>query len=699
MIKLRIYANNTIGNSIIYDCKKLIFQDFYIGMKREEKDLKIIRKYSEGSILLRGEDFDNLKDYLFLNQSAQLYIENVWHWGILSFLNINYLEKAVNVNFKFTDDYSIAFDGIVNNGAGLETQIPQFDKKISITEIKGFLAIENFYVDGSQYRYDNYAGVWGVEELTIEGAKDVYKDNIERFNSGGVDINDLIFNAQYGKDNHYNLTYAYYTDPINTKYRHLYQTFKREYRWFPDGEPIPDGWYSGSESKTVNNLLYWKYVRPYGGEGNSYFSQRNIYFIKNRHLSDSYMSVSFQGIYTEFQGGANFYKLNDVLKGLSRFIFKINGDYTSEIEEYYITSLMSYNGVQAANEVEFDMRSLIQFVRERLNLFFEVKGENVSFTSLSFENMLLDIKNYKGRDWLENEAVTINNIADTYMFETASKKFDFTSRRIDFFGLKNLSESISGKVVTDPEIDTQDNDRYIIIEPTISILNHIKTKFVPTTSQNDEFLARAFTFGENGTWVKWSFSDYDMSLKSNDIYLSGSFYIAYAVQVEGDGIHVSIGDYNAYHTVSGYYSGNGNGFGKTNIIIRLNAPNYTVGELFNLKLRTNTISPKVSTGLITGLSKKNNNLSLPKTIINNKPLMSYPKGTMDNVGIIDCNTKYSKEINFVIPLESGIFDLDFNKYLKLNNEKYIVFERKRQIFDEEKISGIDTIKAKSNEIY
>ena len=72
---------------------------------------------------------------------------------------------------------------------------------------------------------------------------------------------------------------------------------------------------------------------------------------------------------------------------------------------------------------------------------------------------------------------------------------------------------------------------------------------------------------------------------------------------------------------------------------------------------------------------------------------------MEDSGVINCNTLYSKEINTIVPLNDDMFDLDFNKYVGLGSEKYIIFERKRQILTETEISKEDHLILKSNKIY
>ena len=79
--------------------------------------------------------------------------------------------------------------------------------------------------------------------------------------------------------------------------------------------------------------------------------------------------------------------------------------------------------------------------------------------------------------------------------------------------------------------------------------------------------------------------------------------------------------------------------------------------------------------------------------------MSYPHGWLKDKGTIDCNPDYFKEINFNIALDLDLFDWDVNKYCLHDSEKYIIFEEKRQVLDENTLSEYSNIIAKTNEIY
>jgi len=326
----------------------------------------------------------------------------------------------------------------------------------------------------------------------------------------------------------------------------------------------------------------------------------------------------------------------------------------------------------------------------------------ISFKTLSFPNKLLDIDNFKGKNWYEYNSVKLTTLPKSYEFKSYSKKLDFKDINVNFFGVNSETQTSSGGVITDCEITDKNANEAIIINAELISKNQINRSF-RYIGVAPPFDGTSIKRGEDGSFVKWFISG-TLEVFSNDIYLKQNGIISFRVNITSGAVKVQIGSFSGYYSTSGNHNSSFTGTGKKNVKITIMGGGGTAnGEIKLLKVYASTLSPKKQTGLISGFKQLNAKLSLPQQIIDNKPLMSYPRGSMDNIGLIDCNVKYSKEINFTIPLDEEIFDLDFDKYMALNSEKRIIFERKRQILTNQKgeavISKSDHIKCKSNEIY
>jgi len=348
VIQLKIYGNNSNGSTIEYECTKLIFQNFFVGQKRDELNLRVIRNFAEGAILLKDNDFDSLKDYFFSQQDAQIYI-NEWYWCIIDFVEPNYLTRSVHLNITLLDKYSLPFEGTKINSWSDDVFKSTFSKKYTIEEIEAFLGnIESHYIDGSQYRYDNsYENLWYRQYMTAEGPKNVTTSDIFKFNIGGADIDDLLISELYARNNFYKPYSVLYTDPSGSTYRHVSITYIREVRYFTEDEDISDEWNYLNSTKVINGRIYYMYAKFYGGEQQTYFSGKQVYFIRDEHLTSGYMSVSYNGYYSELQDSPNFVKFNDLLKNLTKVVFNLNLSFDSDVNnDLYIASMKSYNGVE-----------------------------------------------------------------------------------------------------------------------------------------------------------------------------------------------------------------------------------------------------------------------------------------------------------------------------------------------------------------
>ena len=126
MIQLKIYGNNSDGNTIERICEKIIFQSFFVGQRRDPSNLRVIRNFAEGTILLEKNDFNALKDYFFSQQDAQIRINGTWHWCIVDFIDPNYLTRSVNLNITILDKYSLSFEGTKINSWNDDVFKPTF---------------------------------------------------------------------------------------------------------------------------------------------------------------------------------------------------------------------------------------------------------------------------------------------------------------------------------------------------------------------------------------------------------------------------------------------------------------------------------------------------------------------------------------------------------------------------------------------
>lgn len=707
MIQLKIHGHNTVGDSCEYTCQNLYFQNFHIGRKRDGINLKVIRRYAEGDILLKGVDFDNLKDYFFSQQDAQFYV-NEWQWCIIDFSNPNYLTKTISVNLIYIDQYSLPFDGLMINSWYNEFYEPFFTKALTAKEIREHSgALSSAYVDGSQNRYNPSDNLWYREYMNAVGDKNVTLDDIFKWNSGGCDIDNLIPISVYAKDNYFKPYSIIYTNPSGSTYRHFDMSFVREIRYFPDSEEVSEEWFNLNSAKTVNDIVYWKYTKFYGGKSQTYFSGKQVYYIKDEHLAYGRMTVTYKGFYSDLQDSPNFVKLNDLLKRLTYKVFNyINIALDTDMADtLYIATLKSYNNFENWDDAKFKLSDIVDYLRDRHGVYISVT-DTISFKNLSFPNKYLDIDNYKTKNWYLNNSVKLSESENIYEYKSKSDKLDFKDVTVNFFGTKKILQSVSGSVVTDCEILTNEPDSYVLIDTQIGSANQINRPFTyigdPPTYDGD-YVKR----GEDGSFVSWNLGSGTLELFSNDIYFDYPTYtahISYYVKIYSGAVKVEIGNYTGFHTASGSVSTSFSGSGKDNVKITIGTGGSMEGNITNLSISVVSKTPKTQTGLITGIKKKNAILSLPQVIINDKPLMSYPRGSMEKIGIIDCNTKYSKEIDFIIPLDEEIFGMEcFEKYMELDGEKWIVFERKRQILTNQNgeavISKYDKIKCKSNDIY
>ena len=702
MIQLKIYGNNSDGNTIERICEKIIFQSFFVGQRRDPINLRVIRNFAEGTILLEKNDFNALKDYFFSQQDAQIRINGTWHWCIVDFIDPNYLTRSVNLNITILDKYSLSFEGTKINSWNDDVFKPTFSKKYTIKEIETFSGnIENHYVDGSQYRYDSsYENIWYRQYMTDEGPKNVTTSDIFKFNIGGTEIDNLLISELYARNSFYKPYSVLYTNPVGSTYRYVSITYIREVRYFTEDEEVSEEWNYLNSTKQINGRTYYMYAKFYGGEQQTYFSGKQVYFIRDEHLTSGYMSVSYNGYYSELQSSPNFVKFNDLLKNLTKAVFNLNLPFDSDVyNDLYAASMKSYNGVENFDDEIFILENIVNYLRERHNIYFKV-SDTISFKTLSFPNKLLDIDNFKGKNWHEYNSVKLSTLPKVYEFKSYSKKLDFKDINVNFFGVDSKTQTSSGGVITDCEVINENAEELIIIKAERISKNQINKAF-RYAGIAPNFDGTSVKRGEDGSFVKWLISG-TLEMFSNDIHLrqNGNGIISFRVNITSGAVKVQIGNFSGYYTANGNYSQSFIGTGKKNVKITIMGGGGTAnGEIKLLKVYIATLSPKKQTGLISGFKQLNAKLSLPQQIIDNKPLMSYPRGSLDDIGIIDCNVKYSKEINFIIPLNEEIFELDFDKYMALNGEKWIVFERKRQILTETETSKYDKVKCKSNNIY
>jgi len=709
VIQLKIYGHKSDGNTIEYECTKLIFQNFYVGKKRDELNLLVIRKFAEGTILLQDEDFNTLKDYFFSQQDAQIYIENQWHWCMIKFLTPNYLTKKVQITLSFVDQHSRAFDGVTSNSY-TQSQIPYIERKFKVEDFG--LPVENYFVDGSQYMYDGIDGnFWGKEFQLVEGYHSVKIEDILKWNTGGEDleIGELIVGESY-LDEYYKPDYIKYTEKVFSKFQHMRCQFVREYRYFEETETVPGDWHRWSGSKNHNNKTYNKYVRPLGGD-QTYFSGEDIYFIRDESGAGTpYMTADFQGKNTELQKSQYFFKLNEFLEQLSKECYSgYSNFYLALSGVFYFATLKMYN-CNCWFKEQFSLNYFINFLRDKFSIFLCVEDNTISFKYLSFTSKLLDIDNYKGRNWFENNAPVFNEVAKVYTFQSNSEMLDFKEQKVSFYGYNPQQDSVSEGIVTDCEITEKTEDQIILIDTDVVNHNQIYGQFQYNDPVNG---TEAIFRSVDGRFIQWDYNNLEEStyirfgLKSNLIYMTGStIQISYGVLLYEGSVRVKIGNYDVIHSSSttvNVYTTTSASVERLYLYVGGAAPSNVRGFLYNIEVRVITLTPKKTQGVLSGASKLNGKLANANTIKNYKPQMSYSKGYFENFGTIDCNVKYSKEINFPIRLDEEIFDLDFDKYMALNSEKWIIFERKRQVLTNQNgeaiISKSDHIKCKSNEIY
>jgi len=710
MIKLQIYNHNSNGDTLIYDCLKLYFQGFFYGQKRDETNLLIIRMLAEGNILLKHPtDFDILKDYFFSKQDAFIYIESVLYLCQVNFIKPNYLTKEVLLNLTFIDDYSEMFEGSQLFGWSI-SQIPRIQKKFKISDFD--VSIDSVFVDGSQYMYDVQAPgseLWGTESIIVDKDKDVKALDILKWNKGDDDleIGELIVGEQYLNAD-YKPYFIKYTDWSVTKFRHVHCEYRREFRYFEETEDIPGGWNEAPGIRTLNGFTYNKYVRPLFGD-QTYFSREDIYFIRDEATSNDYIAVTFAGINTELQKSKYFYNLNQLLEQLTIRMGVYFTSFNSVISsDYFTASLKTYNcNCRITDKFSFDY--FIDFLRNKFEIYFEFKNNEASFKSLSFTEKLFDLDNYKNYNFILNKEVILNNVPNLFKFQSASKSLDFRNQDVSFYGYNPEQKSISEGVITDIENTEKDENAFMLIKTKEEYHDQIYEQFVYDGFQNGtEAIFRSL----NGKYVSWEDSYLDQStyidikLYSNAIYLDidNDIQLSYGVIIYEGSVTISIGSYSATHSsstsVNTFITGSTAPDGD-HLVIRVSNKDGgdAGGFVYGIKVKVRTNIPKAATGVISGISKKNGNLSLANTIKAFKPLMSYPDGFLEDHGVLVCNTLYSKEINVKVPLNEAMFDLDLNKYVSVGSEEYIIFERKRQILTETEISKTDILRLKSKEIY
>lgn len=721
MFSLEFWLRNSLDSSVTqYTVKNLAFSDFYIGRRRDEKNLLVIRKFAEGNILINNpDDFDALSDYFFFIQDARFYIDEgtlTSYECQIKFSNPDYTTKNVDLELTFLDDYSRMFEGAEFGTWGVNQQ-PTISKLYSVTELD--TAPEQTFVDGSQYMYDaeiTGSELWGTETIDIETTKDVYVSDTFKINTGGdsfgggeLTIDMLLPNTEY-IDQYYKPTFIKWENSAgivtNKYFQDVTVTYEREFRYFEETETVPDEWIPVTGTRIKNDFTYNKYVRKlYGNQ--TYLSGEQVYFIRDEYPGGSdYISAEFRAYNTELQKSYNFFNVNDLLEGLSKKQHQVE-TYSSIISNDMYTCLMkNYNELNQVGANQFKFESFIDYYRDIEKIYYEYGNYRASFKSLSFDTKLLDIDNYRNTNFYALEKVNLTELPKVIDFKSDAWQLDFRSQKVSFYGNNILKDQITLPISTNLESTSNSKDEYILIDTQEVSHDQIYERGIYNSVING---TEAVLRTPDGKFVSWSTGFLDLStfididLFSNRIYTqgSGTMNVSFGVIIYSGSVRIRVGNLDQTYSASTTVNTNVNvtdDIEYFRITFNSGASSYN-GFVYNISVKPITKVPTASTAVISGRSLKNANLSLANSIVNKMPLMSYKQGYLQDYGTIDVDVKYSKGINFVIPLDFDIFGYDMNDYCELNGEKYIIFEEKRQILDEYTINEYTNLKCRSNEVY
>lgn len=727
MFSLELYMRNSLSSTLVqYTIQNLYFEDFYIGRKRDEKNLLIVRKYTEGTILIKNPaDFDSIKDYIYTPQDAKFSITEdlttTVYEATVNFSEPNFTRKTIKLSLNIIDQYSKILDGVE-----FDSQESRQDKTISTKYSDNSFSptIEKYFVDGSQYMYDTQppgSEFWGFDTITIDVEMDVYSADIRKFDTGGTgeDGNELKIDYFLPKSGYIAAGYK----PIFIKWYDYYVflstgfyfqnvlvTYQREFRYYQESEDVPEDWEIELPNVTriFNGKTYYKYYREYRKD-QTFLNDQQVYFIRieidSGDLENSYATATFAPYDTTLQKTNRFFNLNDLLQALSikASNFNINS-YNSDIpSDYYTTLIKRYNGDYQENLV-FELQSYVDWLREIHRIYMQIEDKEISFIYPNFNTKRLDIEDYLNKDNYPDRLVNLNQVPKIINFNTEDVTLDFRSQELSFFGRNEQTEDKQLSIITDPENTSKEG--YIIIKTKEENQDQIYERGIYVGEQNG---TEAVFRSADGKYISWdtdnldlaTFIEFDLYSNLINLDIDEACVLSYDWVVYSGNIQVIFGDYNVTHTPgNGSVNRNINASGDERLRIISGQQSSAAGFIANLKLKVKTKIPETETGIISGLSKKNGELSPANLIVNKKPFVSFKKTYLNEYGKIDCNAGFYKQISdLVIPLNEKIFDWDFNEYLALDNEKYIIFEEKRQILTSTEISKHSKITAKSNEIY
>jgi hypothetical protein len=714
MITLRVYPYNLNGYGEEYICKNLYFNDFYIGMRRDEVNLMVIRRFCEGEIILRNPiDFDVLSPYFSQDQDAHLYYENVYHWCRISFKDANYSSKTVSITIKLIDDYSKIFDGIKVNSQTTFVE-PLIEREVYIREFGE--SPTQVFIDGSSYMEGD---LWGVEEITVTKEKDIKIDDIWLWNIGGeVSIEDLVVGLNY-MERLYIPVWVKYTDKSFSKFKECQTKWRREYRYIAETETIDGDWETlETETLTINGIVYIKHYKMIDGSEAKWFNHKDNYFIRDESDAGTpYMTAEYQGYSDSLQKSHYFYDIYDLFtKLLIVGGLYVNNLYKDIYNAMYIASFRAYNEEKQGDKFQLGM--LVNMFRDKFGIYFKYDGTNAFLKNLNwYSNKLIDIDNYLGFNFYENNKPKHLPLPRMFNFESGSNRIDFGNQSVSFTGYLEGTESKAEGISCDVEKRDKSPDSYILVHTVSEERNQIYKQF-----RYDGIIENgieAIFRSENGRYISWNYdrlesSTYiDFKLISNNIYsqLSSSIYISFSyviykgyvkISVENKNWTVGRGDTMDVGSVSGYFNISGSDIIHMVIELMQELTYDSRGFIYNIQVSPQTKVPQLMNGIISRLPKRNGSICLANTVKNYEIPMSYTKGILKGYGEITCKTVFNREIEVFIPLENiSIFDIEqvFEKYLGYSNEKYCIFERKKKILTETEESKFDTIIARTNEVY
>jgi len=711
MITLTLYLHNAeTGTGPEYNIQKLYFEDnFFIGTRRHERYFRIVRTFAEGNMILKNkDDFDSLKDYFSSSQDGSIIIEGEHHFCRINFIQPNFLTKTVKMNLYIFDEYSLLLDGVRITSQD-SSHIPQIELKKLISELP--FDPKRSFVDASSYQYGS---LWGEEIQDITEDAEIQIENILKWNTGGDDLKleDICVGTAY-KDDYYIPSWIKYTDKgAGQKFKECRTIWKREYRYFPEIETVPSDWNSVGITQEINGLTYHKYVRRLDGSEEKWFRGDQNYFIRDESdAASAYMTSEYQGYSTDLQKSRYFYEVKDLVKALiddAVYLEDFNMSYTDDL---YISSMKNLN-VEGKNFDRFDIRTFIEFFQDKFGMYFHYDGTDAGIEYMNWKIVqLLDIENFKSRNWYKNNEPEILQNYKKEVFNSGSSRLDFRNQTVSFYNYEDSERVRNEGIITDVELTDESADNFIIINTNEVWQDQIFEQFQYYNLQvGTEAILRTM----NGKFISWDSELLDRSsyigfdLVSNGIYcdIDQNIRVSFGYVIyEGD-VTIRCGNLE-WNLTAGMSSNSTIGNGQASSItptmtVHVNDPNNSGvrGFIFNIKVETLTRTPVVAEGIISGQNIKNGNLALANTIKNYRVPMSYSKGYLEDYGLLEFYTDFSKEIESTLPLDEGIFDKTiYEKYLLLGLEKYCIFERKRQVLTENNISNFDIIKAKTDAVY